>query len=1360
MARELYPSFHSATTCWFDQTFGEPNEVQRRGWQSIVNGNHTLIAAPTGSGKTLAAFMAAIDDLVRLREAGKITDQTRVVYVSPLKALGNDVHRNLELPIAGISKLLPGTSNVTTAVRTGDTSSYQRTKMIKKPPNILVTTPEGLYALVTADGGRRMLSTTSTVIVDEIHALAADRRGSHLSLTLERLEELTDQRLQRIGLSATQNPIDRVARFLVGPGRDCNVIDEGHQQEHDIRIHLPPHPIGCVAEPAYWESLYKVLCDQIEDHRCTIVFVNSRRLCERVSHQLSKRLGPEHVGAHHGSLSQELRRHAESRLKSGELKALVATSSLELGIDIGDVDLVLQVGSVKRISTLLQRVGRSNHQVGGIPKARVYPTTVDELVEAKATLRCVEAGELDELTVPSGPLDVLAQQIVAAVVSRDWNGSELFELCRRAYPYRHLSRSKFDSTARLLSEGFRTERGRRGQLVRIDQANDRLSARKSARLTALSSGGTIPDSGDYKVRLSDGTTVGAVAEDFAIHQTRGHVIQLGSNAWRVLEVKGGELLVESAVGESSYMPVWFGEQPPRSIEISRAISEHRERLLSAAEDPPHENHHSIASSDLALISFHEQTRAQLGTLPTLRRIIVERFRDSTENTQFVVHSPHGVRINRAWAITIRHQLTQRHALEIQATATDDGFLISLPGPMDLTAGSLVTLVSASQARELATLAAMGIPMFAIRWRHVASRSLLVPRMRAGRRVPPHIQRTCADELLLAAIPANVVCRPLRVDGREGKAMSVRPPEPIALDSDEHQVAIENHPLLKQTLHDCLHESMDVDGLVKLLTALENGTVTVQFVDSKVPSMPSRCLLAAKPPAYLDNGSMIDRRSRNVSLAPRFQQVDSATLIHPEAVALITDELRPRIRNADELADTMEMAGLLSEREIGSARTWIDELRRSGRIERYRDKSSRSQDTKLWVSRRRRNETREGLLRSRMETSPPGAVETIAESLGWTTTSVRRILKRLERGGELVSGQLIRGCNETLWCDRRVLARLERLTRNRLRREIKPIDRDTCFRFIVERAGLGESNKESGRDGLQRVLESLDGVSLPVWAWDDLVLPARMNDYRTDMLNDLMMSGRFRWARLNVPARTSGTRKLSRTTLITIFRTNHRQLWCCDAQVDNTLSEHAEMVLSVLQQRGALFIDAIRDSVRLPPFRYEQALDELVAAGRVTSDGIEGIRCLLAKPGKENRSRLERMEDANTGRWSVLPIPERLDDPAARDEAIQTAAAVLLRRYGILTREFFIRESLPLRWVELLRVLRRLEARDEIRGGYFVQGLSGEQFASPDVVATLRRFSQNSQERSVITVSGMDPMNLTDCLTEARVPRRPNCYVRL
>src|SRR5437588_4137449 len=583
--------FHPAVTRWFEQTFGSPTEPQLRGWPAIQSGRHVLISAPTGSGKTLAAFLASLDALFREGAQTELPDETQVVYVSPLKALSNDIRKNLQEPLAGIRALLRETEgrdvDVRAEVRTGDTTAAQRQALIKKPPHILVTTPESLYLLLTSESGRRMLSTARTLIMDEIHAVVDDRRGAHLALSVERLVALTKSvsggPLQRIGLSATQKPIEEVARFLVGAhavdaagNTDCEIIDVGHRRELDLAIELPKSPLEAVMSNEVWEEIYHRLAELIQAHQTTLVFVNTRRMAERVTHHLSELLGAEAVTSHHGSLSAKLRLDAEDRLKSGRLKALVATASLELGIDIGSVDLVCQLGSTRSIATLLQRIGRAEHKRGGLPKGRVFPLTRDELIECAALLRCVNRGELDRLTIPEKPLDVLAQQIVAAVSTGDWDENDLFELVSAAWPYRNLTREQFDSVVNVLAEGFSTKRGRRSALIHHDAINHRLRARRGARLVALTSGGAIPDNADYRVILEPSETfVGTVNEDFAVESLAGDIFQLGNASWRILRINSGVVRVEDAKGQPPGIPFWLGEAPARTTELSQAVSDLR-----------------------------------------------------------------------------------------------------------------------------------------------------------------------------------------------------------------------------------------------------------------------------------------------------------------------------------------------------------------------------------------------------------------------------------------------------------------------------------------------------------------------------------------------------------------------------------------------------------------------------------------------------------------------------------------------------------------------------------------------------------------------------------------------------------------
>src|SRR6201981_1637676 len=591
--------FHPAVTRWFEQTFGSQTEPQLRGWPAIQSGRHVLISAPTGSGKTLAAFLASLDVLFREGAQTDLPDETQVVYVSPLKALSNDIRKNLQEPLAGIRALFRETNgrqiDVRAEVRTGDTTAAQRQALIKKPPHILVTTPESLYLLLTSDSGRQMWSTARTLILDEIHAVVDDRRGAHLALSVERLAGLTKNPLQRIGLSATQKPIEEVARFLVGnrsqttkDGKltaspidhlDCEIIDIGHRRELDLAIELPKSQLEAVMSNEVWEEIYHRVAELIQAHRTTLVFVNTRRMAERVTHHLGELLGADAVTSHHGSLSAKLRLDAEDRLKRGDLKALVATASLELGIDIGSVDLVCQLGSTRSISTLLQRVGRAEHKRGGLPKGRIFPLSRDELIECAALLRCVNRGELDCLTIPEKPLDVLAQQTVAAASTEDWDENEFFELVCSAWPYRNLTRGEFDQVVTMLAEGFSTKRGRRSALIHHDAINHRFRGRRGARLTALTSGGAIPYNADYRAFLEPSETfVGTVNEDFAVESLAGDIFQLGNASWRILRVNSGVVRVEDAKGQPPGIPFWLGEAPARTGELSAAVSSLRTEI--------------------------------------------------------------------------------------------------------------------------------------------------------------------------------------------------------------------------------------------------------------------------------------------------------------------------------------------------------------------------------------------------------------------------------------------------------------------------------------------------------------------------------------------------------------------------------------------------------------------------------------------------------------------------------------------------------------------------------------------------------------------------------------------------------------
>ena len=794
-------TFHPAVARWFERTLGAPSEPQERGWPAIQAGAHTLIAAPTGSGKTLAAFLAAIDALVRqgLESGGELPDETQVVYVSPLKALSNDIEKNLRGPLEGIGVELEAMGlprvGIRVELRTGDTPASKRARAVARPPHLFVTTPESLFILLTTERGRAMLGTARTVIVDEIHALVRDKRGSHLSLTLERLDALAGRPLARIGLSATQKPIERVAEFLAGagdegrPARACTIVDAGHARAVDLAIEVPRSPLEAVMSTESWEELYDRVAELVTAHRSTLVFVNTRRLCERLARHLAERIGEEHVTSHHGSLSRELRLRAEQRLKAGELRVLVATASLELGIDVGTVDLVCQIGSTRAIATLLQRVGRSGHFKGGTPRGRLFPTSRDELVECAAALDAVRRGELDRVCIPEAPLDVLAQQIVAASATDDWSEDDLYALARRAWPYRALERSAFDAVVRTLADGYSTRRGRRSAHIHRDGVNARLRGRRGARLVAITSGGAIPDVADYEVRMEPtGAIVGAIHEDFAIESMAGDIFQLGNTSWRILRVEPGIVRVEDARGAPPTLPFWLGEAPSRTVELSHAVSRLREEVgarAAAADDGAGarawlEHEVGVAPEAAAqIVDYLCATLAALGALPTEDTLVVERFFDEAGGMQLVVHAPLGSRLNRAWGLALRKRFCQRFNFELQAAATEDAIILSLGPTHSFPLEDVFSFLRERTVRDLLVQALLDAPMFMTRWRWNVTRALAVLRWRKGRRVPPRLQRMDADDLLDGRLPRSgrVPGEPRRRQARDPGSPARRPDDP-------------------------------------------------------------------------------------------------------------------------------------------------------------------------------------------------------------------------------------------------------------------------------------------------------------------------------------------------------------------------------------------------------------------------------------------------------------------------------------------------------------------------------------------------------------------------------------------------------
>ncbi|HTT02609.1 MAG TPA: DEAD/DEAH box helicase [Steroidobacteraceae bacterium] len=1367
--------FHPAVAAWFSANFTAPTPAQAQAWPAIAAGKHVLLAAPTGSGKTLAAFLAVLDQLVRAALTEELPDETRVVYVSPLKALSNDIQRNLAAPLEGIRDELAALGlpavELRTLVRTGDTPQHERASMRRRPPHVVVTTPESLYILLGSESGRKMLATTRSVIVDEIHALAGSKRGAHLALSLERLEALAGRPLVRIGLSATQKPIEEVARFLVGardeePAARCTIIDMGHARARDLALELPPAPLEAVMSGEVWTQVYDRLAELIREHRTTLVFVNTRRLAERVARQLSERLGVENVMAHHGSLARERRLDAEQRLKRGELQALVATASLELGIDIGAVDLVCQLSSPRSISAFLQRVGRSGHAVGGTAKGRLFPLSRDDLVECAALLDAVARAELDALSVPEGSLDVLSQQIAAEVAAAEWDETELLRVLRAAYPYRTLQREDFAAVVRMLAEGFTTRRGRHGALLHHDSINHRLRGRRGARLTAITSGGAIPDTADYQVVLEpEDQLVGTVHEDFAVESLAGDVFQLGNTSYRILRVERGRVRVEDARGMPPSIPFWLGEAPGRTDELSVAVSRLRgavERWLASSREAALEGLARCGIDEPAasqLVDYLHGACAALGCLPTQDTLVLERFFDESGGMQLVVHSPFGSRVNRAWGLALRKRFCRQFNFELQAAATEDTLILSLTTAHSFALGEVAHYLHSNTIRPLLLQALCAAPMFVTRWRWVASIALALPRFRGGRKVAPQLLRMNAEDLLAAVFPDQVAC----AENLQG------------------ELEIPDHPLVQQTIRDCLQDAMDFEQLLKVLRRLESGAIRVIARDLTQPSPLAQEVLSARPYAYLDDAPLEERRTQAV-MSRRWldpQTAGDLGKLDAEAIERVRDEAWPDALNADELHDALHWLTFLSAAEVERNPAWpplIDELTAQGRVVSLHAPGADNgleadKGAVLWVAAERRplfqtpfpEPALVEIIRGRLTGLGPVTARSLAASLALPERGIDTALATLQAEGFALSGRFTPGAEVEEWCERRLLARIHRYTVKRLRAEIEPVSAREFLGFLFEWQRVTSEARMQGPDAVAAVLTQLEGFEVPAGAWETEVLPARISEYEPEWLDEHCRAGRFVWTRL--PARSGGALRGAgpvRATPIALLARRNVRLWAALIGVpdDAQLSSGARAVSEYLQSSGASFFDDIVEAARLLPTQVEEALAELVAFGLVNSDSFGGLRALLvpaerrrrAHPGRRARRALFGMADS--GRWALV----RRVAAAERTDAIEHVVRTLLRRWGVIFWKLLLREGgswMP-PWRDLIACCRRLEARGDIRGGRFVAGFSGEQYATPEAIGLLREVRRTLRSATApagrLSLSAADPLNLLGILTPgARLP---------
>ena len=1393
---------HPLVRDWFVSRFGTPTEPQQEGWPSILAGQTTLISAPTGSGKTLAAFLICIDRLVRKALGGELTDRTEVLYVSPLKALSNDIQKNLEIPLGEIL-LLAGQRGmlmpeIRTAVRTGDTLAHERRAMLARPPHILVTTPESLYILLTAAKSREVLRTVESVIVDEIHAVADDKRGVHLALSLERLDQLTGKRLTRIGLSATQKPIELVGHFLTGTDRlDPVIVQVDPRRELDLAVEVPGSELSAVASNEMWDEIYDRIAALATEHRSTLVFVNTRRLAERMAHHLAERLGKDAVAAHHGSLSRKLRLVSERKLKAGEIRALVATASLELGIDIGSVDLVCQIGSPRSISVGLQRVGRAGHWRGAVPKGRIFATTRDDLLECAALVRAIRQGDLDRIAVPEAPLDILAQQIVAMCAAEDWREDDLFQAVRRAYPYRHLARADFEEIVEMLSEGMASARGRYAAYLHRDRVNGVVRARRGSRLAAITSGGAIPENSLYTVVAQpEGTVVGTVDEDFAVESLAGDIMLLGNTSWRIRRVQSGSVLVEDAQGAPPNVPFWRGEAPARTDELSAHVSELREKISafvprSASDANGAAKGIADAVSWLKLecgldhagaeqaVEYVITGRALLGAVPTQTTVIAERFFDESGGMQLVIHAPFGARVNKAWGLALRKRFCRSFNFELQAAATDNGLNISLSEQHSFPLADVFHFLHPNSMRSVLEQAVLASPLFTTRWRWDAGRALALLRFRGGKKIPPQIQRMRAEDLLAAVFPEALACQE-------------------NLPSD---IPISNHPLIREVMKDVLTEALDIEGLERVLGDITGGRITCLAVDTPMPSQFSHEILNANPYAYLDDAPLEERRARAVEMRRILPDAVLGEIgrLDPAAISEVCDDAWPDVRDAEELHDALLTLIALPARTKADAHVtnrlrakfeeslprwsaFFDQLGAEHRVGRAQVDSQ-----SYWVATERIHTFMEIFPSAQFEAplpnveSPPVSREDALLALvtGWiahggpvtanqlgslltlAVLDLEKTLLRLEASGVVLRGKFTGpGSDETEWCERRLLARIHRLTLGQLRKEIQSVTPAQFMNWQLRWHHVATGTQLLGERGTLEALRQIQGFEAPANSWEPQILRRRVADFDPKVLDHLCLTGAVGWGRLSphpatLEAFTDGKRRVIPTSVAPItFFVREDADWMIPRRAAGEaeftgLGSDAGAVLRFLRQRGAsFFADIVRGTGKLKS-EVETALWELVAAGLLTADGFDNLRALIdpKRRSGQGSGRSSRPRDS-AGRWSLLYSGETHD----HGRALEAICWMLLGRYGIVFRELLTRETILPKWRELLITLRRLEDRAEIRGGRFVSGFLGEQFALPVAVESLRAMRNQQPTGEIITVSAADPLNLAGIVVPGeRVP---------
>lgn len=1340
-------AFHPTAQTWFQRELGTPTDAQQQAWPAIRAGKHTLISAPTGSGKTLAAFYAVIDRLLQQGLRGELQQQTQVIYISPLKALSNDIERNLQLPLRGLldelllQQMAP--VDITVAVRTGDTTSSDRQKMLRQPPHILVTTPESLYLLLTAERGRQMVQTTSTIIIDEIHAMLGDKRGSHLALSIERLQALVDTPLQRIGLSATQKPIDKVARFLTGNSQnECTIVNTGHRRHLELCLEVPQSPLSAIMANEVWGELYQRLVELINQHTTTLIFVNTRRLSERLALALTEHIGEENVSSHHGSMSKEHRFIAEQRLKQGELKVLVATASMELGIDIGAVDLVVQFSSPKSIAAFLQRVGRSGHSVNGTPKGVLFPLTRDDLIECAALIHSIHQGELDQIIMPEQPLDILAQQIVAEVAGRDWPVNALFDVLSNAYPYRELTYDEFIRIVKMLADGFTTRRGRRSAYIHFDAINNELRARKNARLTALTCGGAIPDLFDYSVVLDpENVVVGSLNEDFALESLPGDIFSLGSHCWQVLGIDGLKVRVLDAQGQKPSVPFWLGEGPGRTKELSEAVSDLRSKIrdMLATDNNAMANAAQWLIADVGLsesaaeqlVEYLHVGQAALGVMPTRNTIAMERFFDEVGDMHVVIHSPYGSRLNKAWGLALRKRFCKAFNFELQAAANEDSIVISLGTVHSFPLNDVFKYLSSKTVRDVLIQAMLDAPMFEVRWRWNASRALAIQRNRSGKRVPPQFQRMQSEDLVAQLFPDQIACFENIQGARD----------------------IPDHPLVNQTIHDCLTEAMDINELIALLKNIENDNITLVAKDLTEPSPFAQEIINANPYAFLDDAPFEERRTNAIRhrrwLDP--SEVTEFSELSQEAIDRVCEEAWPLCNSVDDMHDALMTIGIMLDDEI-KQREWLTTLEKTQRA-----MSFTINETVMWCASERASKinviynnplalealptwlqeqswTKEDavreVVRCRIECLGPVTQTALANQLQLPERDIQIGLLALENEGFIFRGQFTPQLGQEEWCERRLLQRIHKYTIDSHRKSIQPVSIQDYIRFLFQHHHIDTDTPVTGVESLYTIITQLDGSTAAASAWENDILPCRMKHYDGSWLDMLCMSGRVSWCRLQ---KSDKPNKAIKSTPINIITRSNNPLWqTLHATDDLNVTNN---VYDDLQQHGASFKADIVSRTGQLPVQVDENIAELIAAGLVTNDSFAGLRQLLLPHHKRKR---HRVGFTHTGRWSLMTTHQQNE---LNDEMLEQLISIYLNRWGIISRKVLERESNAPPWRNLVRVLRRLELQGQIRGGRFIAGIHGEQFARAETVTLLRNISKQAPNSKLLAISAADPLNL-------------------